>query len=96
MDNFASIFSCDNKKNTEIIFAMPFIEGEASNDGGRFLYQDAVFLGQAYGRNGKVIEKDTLNLKGTGGVFRESTLKISGKRSKKETAAVMPHSWSIT
>ena len=23
MDNFASIFSCDNKKNTEIIFAMP-------------------------------------------------------------------------
>lgn len=36
---------------------MPFIEGEASNDGGRFLYQDAVFLGQAYGRNGKVIEK---------------------------------------
>ena len=71
MDNFASIFSCDNKKNTEIIFAMPFIEGEASNDGGRFLYQDAVFLGQAYGRNGKVIEKDTLNLKGTGGVFRD-------------------------
>ena len=50
---------------------MPFIEGEASNDGGRFLYQDAVFLGQAYGRNGKVIEKDTLNLKGTGGVFRD-------------------------
>lgn len=96
MDNFASIFSCDNKKNTEIIFAMPFIEGEASNDGGRFLYQDAVFLGQAYGRNGKVIEKDTLNLKGTVEYSVTSTLKISGKRSKKETAAVMPHSWSIT
>ena len=31
----------------------------------------ATFLGQAYGRNGKVIEKDTLNLKGTGGVFRD-------------------------
>ena len=30
-------------------------------------YQDAVFLGQAYGRNGKVIEKDTLN-EGTGGI----------------------------
>lgn len=26
MDNFASIFSCDNKKNAEIIFAMPFVE----------------------------------------------------------------------
>ena len=46
MTTFASPSShATNKKNTEIIFAMPFIEGEASNDGGRFLYQDAVFSG---------------------------------------------------
>ena len=35
-----------------------------------FLYQDAVFIGQVYGRDDKKIETDTLNLKGTGGVFR--------------------------
>lgn len=75
---------------------MPFVEGEASNDGSRFLYQDAVFLGQAHGRDGKVIEKDTLNLKGTGGVFRDEYTEDFWKRSKKETAVVMPHSWSIT
>ena len=96
MDNFASIFSCDNKKNAEIIFAMPFVEGEASNDGSRFLYQDAVFLGQAHGRDGKVIEKDTLNLKGTGGVFRDEYTEDSGKTFKEGDSVVMPHSWSIT
>ena len=37
---------------------------------GNFLYQDAVFIGQVYGRDSKRIETDTLNLKGTGGVFR--------------------------
>ena len=41
---------------------MPFIEGEASNDGGRFLYQGCRISGSAYGRNGKVIGKDTLKL----------------------------------
>lgn len=45
MDNFVFIFLCDNKKNIEIIFVMLFIEGEVSNDGGRFFYQDVVFLG---------------------------------------------------
>lgn len=44
MDNFASIFSCDNKKNAEIIFAMPFVEGEASNDGSRFLYRGMLYF----------------------------------------------------
>ena len=38
--------------------------------GGMFLYQDAVFIGQVYGRDDKKIETDTLNLKGTGDVFR--------------------------
>lgn len=69
-EDYASIFSTKNKKNKEIIFALPFAEGEATNWGGNFLYQDALFLGQAHGRDGQVIANDTLDLKGTGGVFR--------------------------
>ena len=70
LDNYASIYSTKNKKNKELIFALPFIEGETTNWGGNFLYQDALFLGQAHGRDGQVIANDTLDLKGTGGVFR--------------------------
>lgn len=69
-EDYASIFSTKKKKNSEIIFAYPFAEGESTNWGGMFLYQDALFLGQAHGRDGQVIQNDTLDLKGTGGVFR--------------------------
>ena len=70
LDDYASIYSTKNKKNKELIFALPFVENEATNWGGMFLYQDALFIGQAHGRNGQVIATDTLNLKGSGGVFR--------------------------
>lgn len=70
LGNFADVFDAKNKKSKEIIFAMPFVENEAGNWGGAFLYQDAVFIDQVYGRDGNKISKDTLNLKGTGGVFR--------------------------
>ena len=70
LEDYGSIYSTKNKKNKELILALPFIEGEATNWGGMFLYQDALFLGQAHGRDGQVIANDTLSLKGTGGVFR--------------------------
>ena len=70
LNDYASIFSTKNKKNKELIFALPFVENEATNWGGMFLYQDALFIGQAHGRDGNVIATDTLNLKGSGGVFR--------------------------
>mgnify|MGYP000296762962 CR=1 FL=1 len=66
---------------------------------GRFLYSGCcISWGEAHGRDGKVIEKEHLKFsKGNRwGSSVTSTQKISGKRSKKETAVVMPHSWSIT
>lgn len=70
LDNFGSIFSTANRNNKEVIFTLHFADGEATNWGGMFLYQESVFLGQVYGRDGYRIESDTLNLRGTGGVFR--------------------------
>ena len=48
MDNFASIFSCDNKKNAEIIFAMPFVEGEAGHQGGSVVGAVSALAGTAF------------------------------------------------
>ncbi len=70
LKDFGSIFSTSNRNNKELIFTLHFADREATNNAGTFLYQDAVFINQVYGRNGKKIEKDTLILKGTGGVFR--------------------------
>lgn len=69
LSKFEDVFSSSNKGNNEIIFALRFADGEATNNAAEFLYQDAVFLNQYIGYNGKVL-KDTLNLKGTGGIFR--------------------------
>ncbi len=70
LSDFGSIFRTDNRNNKEVIFTIHFADGEATNNASSFLYQEAVFINQVYGRNGKKIENDTLNLKGTGGVFR--------------------------
>ena len=70
LSDFENVFSTSNRNNKEIIFTLHFADGEATNWAGQFLYQDAVFIGQVYGRDSKRIETDTLNLKGTGGVFR--------------------------
>lgn len=70
LNDFSQIFSTKNRNNKEIIFTLHFADSEATNWGNLFLYQEAVFLGQVYDRDGYLIEKDTLDLKGTGGVFR--------------------------
>lgn len=70
LPDFGSVFSTSNRNNKEIILTLHFADGEATNWGAQFLYQDAVFIGQVYGRDGQKIQNDTLNLKGTGGVFR--------------------------
>lgn len=70
LSDFGQVFSTSNRNNKEIIFTLHFADQEATNWGGQFLYQDAVFIGQVYGRDGQRIENDTLKLKGTGGVFR--------------------------
>ena len=70
LNKFSDVFSTANRNNTEVIFTLHFADGEATNWGGMFLYQEAVFIGQVYDRDDNKIETDTLNLKGTGGTFR--------------------------
>lgn len=82
LTNFQELYS--TKESKEIIFSIHFADTEASNWGGMFLYQNSVFLDQKYGRNGKIIKGDTLDLKGTGGVFRHE-YKESFWRSYDET-----------
>lgn len=77
--DFSAIFSTANRKSNEVIFALHFEDKEATNWGGAFLYQEAVFINQVYGRNGALITKDTLNLKGTGGVFRHEYKEVFWK-----------------
>ena len=70
LNKFSDVFSTANRNNAEVIFTLHFADGEATNWGGMFLYQEAVFIGQVYDRDDNKIETDTLNLKGTGGTFR--------------------------
>jgi hypothetical protein len=74
VSDFGSIFSTSNKECPEIIFTLHFADNEAYNWGAMFLSQDAVFIDQIYGRDGIKITTDTLNLRGTGGVFRNEYL----------------------
>jgi hypothetical protein len=64
LQNFSNTFS--QKGNDEIIFAIRFADKEATNYGHYFVYSQAPFVGQMYGRDGKLINTDTLNLKATG------------------------------
>lgn len=70
LDNYGDIFKTSNRNNAEVIFTLHFADGEAGNWAGEFLYRDDTFNGQVYGRDGRKIEGDTLNLRGKGGVFR--------------------------
>lgn len=70
LPKFEDVFSTTNKGNSEIILALRFADNEATNNAAEFLYQDAVFLNLYSDITGKKVMKDTLNLKGTGGVFR--------------------------
>lgn len=56
--NFADVIP--SKGNAEIIMALRFIDGEATNSAAQFVYSKDVFVGQVYGRDGKIIASDTL------------------------------------
>lgn len=62
--NFQDVFT--KKGNNEIIFAIRFADNEATNFGSLFVYSQATFVGQMYGRDDNLIATDTLDLKATG------------------------------
>lgn len=44
LNKFSDVFSTANRNNAEVIFTLHFADGEATNWGGMFLYQEAVFI----------------------------------------------------
>lgn len=66
LDNFSQVFNAKNKANDEIIFAIRFLEGEATNSNGTFTYN--VGTGSTknrYQANGEVFG-DALDIQNTG------------------------------
>lgn len=69
LDSFAEVFNTATKKgNQETIFAIRRVEGESTGNAGEFVYADpnGNFINQVNGRDGNLIKKDTLLLKGNG------------------------------
>jgi len=65
LPNFGNVFGNANKGNDEIIFAIRFLEGEATNFNSEFVYQPVVFVNMVYDKEGKLMG-DTLDLRNTG------------------------------
>jgi starch-binding outer membrane protein, SusD/RagB family len=62
---FSDVFAYNRKNNTEIIFALRFLENEATNWAANFVYSDNVFIGVKYSKDLKLMG-DTLVTKGNG------------------------------
>lgn len=65
LPKFSDVFSYSNKGNNEIIFALRYLDNEATNSVNNFVYSDNVFVGVKYSKQGKLMG-DTLQLKGNG------------------------------
>lgn len=66
LDDFSQVFNAKNKANEEIIFAIRFLEGEATNSNGTFTYNMGTGSTQnRYQANGKVFD-DALDIQSTG------------------------------
>ena len=66
LDDYKDVFAYENKGNDEVIMALRFMDGEASNWIYNFTYTDADFLNKFYGVNGQLITADTLKLNNQG------------------------------
>jgi hypothetical protein len=69
LPNFKDVFDCSKKDNDEIIFALRYLEGEATNWVQDFIYPGNYFVNQVYSNKG-VLMGDTLEAKNTGFYFQ--------------------------
>lgn len=65
LPSYADVFKYNNKGNNEVIFAVRFADGEASNFVHFFSYQMQVFINSFYDREGNQITSDILDIKTT-------------------------------
>ena len=62
MDKYANVFNYANKGNKEVILAMRFADGEATNGISSFSYQIPLFVNVFYDRAGNLITTDILQI----------------------------------
>lgn len=68
--NFADVFDYTKKGNSEIIFALRYLQGEATNFFNSFLYQQSDPMGSFVDKDGNSLSGDPLNISGGGGILR--------------------------
>ncbi|MCU7694775.1 RagB/SusD family nutrient uptake outer membrane protein [Haoranjiania flava] len=68
--SFADVFNYNKKGNSEIIFALRYLQGEATNNFGQFLYAQADAMGSFVDKNGVAFSGDPLNIAGGGSILR--------------------------
>lgn len=91
LPKFSDVFSSAKKGNGEIIFALRYLDNEATNFAGNFAYSDNVFIGVKYDKNLKIM-KDTLNLKGNGILRNEYIFPLfenTGNEDSRKTASFL-------
>lgn len=62
MDNYADVFKYANKGNKEVLFAIRYMDGEATNFMSLFSYQIPLFVNTFYDRSGNLITTDVLQI----------------------------------
>lgn len=65
LGNYSDVFAYKNKGNKEVIFAIRYADGEASNFVNNFSYQIPLFVNTFYDRDGNLITTDILDIKST-------------------------------
>ncbi len=65
LNNYTEVFDYSKKGNDEVIMAVRFADGEATNSIHLFSYQIPQFVNSFYGKDGALITTDTLKLLGT-------------------------------
>lgn len=70
LDNYGDVFKTTHRNSAEVIFTLHFTDGEATNWGNEFVYLKNLFINNVYGRDGREIGGDTLDLRNKGGNMR--------------------------
>lgn len=87
LTDFSAVFdpTPEKKGHAEAIMAVRYADGEASNNAGRFIYSMlGGFLGKFAGRDGVIINKDTLNIQATAQQWNEYKFEIFNSYDKED------------
>lgn len=96
LDNFSKVFDATNKGNDEIIFAVRYLEGEATNNNGSYTYSNDTgqTAAQSYREDGSRWN-DPLGLKNGYNMSMEYQ-KVCSLNLMKQTPAWMQPLWALT